>query len=413
MIGEAGAETVDGVHPPRRPRKSAALHVARTVCRRAERKVIALGSEVDIPPIVVIYLNRLSDLLFVLARVAFNRRAGPPPVTWSCRPRCREVTRAHHHQLLSMDTHTVSLSTYRVEIVEHGSLDRAGEVGAPRRHLRSATPSSQTATWARSTLRAWLASFGRRAHRRPHDRQAGERHKTRESLVAPHRRAARRLEYGRDTTVIALGGGVVGDLAGFVAATFMRGIPVVEFPTSLLAMINASVGGKTGVDTSAGKNLVGAFHPPGRGGGRSDRALHASRESRGAPGLAEAIKHGMIADSDYFDRVGPAWLPTLLSEPSGGMLELITVGIEIKADVVGRIQREGGVRKTLNFGHTLRPRHREQRSGYQRTARQGGRGRDGLRERRWRNDSEVSPRRKQRLRISATIGQDHDTLRPR
>ena len=179
----------------------------------------------------------------------------------------------------------------------------------------------------------------------------GERHKTRESWarLTDELLAA---GFGRDSTVVALGGGVVGDLAGFVAATFMRGIPVVQLPTTLLAMIDSSVGGKTGVDTPAGKNLVGAFHPPSLV--LSDpSALATLPPEQLRSGLAEAIKHGVIADERYFERV-VADLPTLLAQPSGpGMLGLISRSVEIKADVVARDEREGGLRKTLNFGHTL------------------------------------------------------------
>jgi len=179
----------------------------------------------------------------------------------------------------------------------------------------------------------------------------GERHKTRESWarLTDELLAA---GFGRDSTVVALGGGVVGDLAGFVAATFMRGIPVVQLPTTLLAMIDSSVGGKTGVDTPAGKNLVGAFHPPSLV--ISDPAALATLPPEQLrSGLAEAIKHGVIADERYFERV-VADLPTLLAQPSGpGMLGLISRSVEIKADVVARDEREGGLRKTLNFGHTL------------------------------------------------------------
>ena len=110
-------------------------------------------------------------------------------------------------------------------------------------------------------------------------------------------------ECGRDTTLVALGGGVVGDLTGFVAATFMRGIPYVQVPTSLLAMVDASVGGKTGVDTAEGKNMVGAFHQPAAVlvdplvlGTLPPRHLRA--------GLAEVIKHGVIADAGYLELVG-------------------------------------------------------------------------------------------------------------
>jgi 3-dehydroquinate synthase len=121
--------------------------------------------------------------------------------------------------------------------------------------------------------------------------------------------------YVRDSAVIALGGGVVGDLAGFVAATFMRGIPVVQVPTTLVAMVDASIGGKTAVDTFAGKNLVGAFHPPAAV--LIDPQLLATlplRELRA--GFAEIIKHGVIADEPYLFRVATS-ASELLSEDQG------------------------------------------------------------------------------------------------
>ena len=160
--------------------------------------------------------------------------------------------------------------------------------------------------------------------------------------------------YGRDSAVIALGGGVVGDLAGFVAATFMRGIPVVQVPTTLVAMVDASIGGKTAVDTFAGKNLVGAFHPPAAV--LIDPQLLATlplRELRA--GFAEIIKHGVIADEPYLFQVASS-ASDLLS-PGGAMsdrmVSLIVRSVEIKADVVSRDEREEGLRKVLNFGHTI------------------------------------------------------------
>lgn len=180
---------------------------------------------------------------------------------------------------------------------------------------------------------------------------AGEEHKTRESWarLTDELLAA---GFGRDTTVVALGGGVVGDLAGFVAATYMRGVPFVQVPTTLLAMIDASIGGKTGVDTPAGKNLVGAFHQPAAVIVDPD-TLATLPPTQLRAGAAEAIKHGIVADAAYFERVA-ALLPTVLSDPCGpAMRDLIAGSIAIKADVVARDAREGGVRKTLNFGHTL------------------------------------------------------------
>jgi 3-dehydroquinate synthase len=161
-------------------------------------------------------------------------------------------------------------------------------------------------------------------------------------------------KFGRDSVVIALGGGVVGDLAGFVAATFMRGIPVVQIPTTLVAMVDAAIGGKTAVDTPAGKNLVGAFHPPAAV--LVDPQLLATlplREMRA--GFAEIVKHGVIADDVYLREVASVASEVLSAGGSASdrMLSLIVRSVEIKADIVSRDEREEGLRKTLNFGHTI------------------------------------------------------------
>ncbi|MGQ0701565.1 MAG: 3-dehydroquinate synthase [Gemmatimonadales bacterium] len=159
------------------------------------------------------------------------------------------------------------------------------------------------------------------------------------------------LGFGRDSGIIALGGGVVGDLAGFVAATYLRGVPWLMVPTSLLAMVDASVGGKTGVNTRQGKNLVGAFHPPVAV--VADPAvlgtLHA--EHLGA-GLVEALKHGIVADAGYF-----AWIEEhaelLLNRNAQALTELITRSVKLKAAVVSEDERESGRRAILNAGHTV------------------------------------------------------------
>ncbi|MCA0375080.1 MAG: 3-dehydroquinate synthase [Gemmatimonadetes bacterium] len=158
---------------------------------------------------------------------------------------------------------------------------------------------------------------------------------------------------GRDTTVIALGGGVVGDLAGFVAATFMRGLPVVQVPTSLLAMVDASVGGKTAVDTPQGKNLVGAFHDPAAVVIDPDVLRTLSPDQLRA-GLAEVLKHGIIADAAYFDATLQA-LPSLSAEggAASALPALIAGSVRIKSAVVAEDVREGGLRQILNFGHTI------------------------------------------------------------
>jgi 3-dehydroquinate synthase len=180
--------------------------------------------------------------------------------------------------------------------------------------------------------------------------EPGEESKTRETW-ARLTDSLMELGFGRDSGVIALGGGVAGDLAGFVAATYMRGIPYVQVPTTLLAMLDASVGGKTGVDTPRGKNLVGAFHPPNAV--LADPRTLASlseREYRG--GLAEAVKHGLIADEAYF-----AWMEqstvALLGRDLTALTHLIRRSVEIKGEVVAGDEREAGRRAILNAGHTV------------------------------------------------------------
>jgi len=181
---------------------------------------------------------------------------------------------------------------------------------------------------------------------------AGEWNKTRETwaLLCDRMIAA---QFGRDAAVIALGGGVVGDVAGFVAATYLRGIPYVQVPTTLLAMIDSSIGGKTGVDVPAGKNLLGAFHQPRLVVADLD-ALGSLAPAQLAAGMAEAVKHGVIADREYFaflerecQTVGKQAAPPDVVE------RLVRRSVEIKAEVVAADEREAGRRAILNFGHTV------------------------------------------------------------
>jgi 3-dehydroquinate synthase len=155
----------------------------------------------------------------------------------------------------------------------------------------------------------------------------------------------------RDTTVIALGGGVVGDIAGFAAACYMRGVAFVQVPTTLLAQVDSSVGGKTGVNHSQGKNLIGAFHQP--------QVVLIDTASLGTlpkrelrAGLAEVIKHGVIADTDFF-----AWLEqniaALLALETDAVAHAVQRSCEIKAEIVAEDERESGRRAILNFGHTF------------------------------------------------------------
>ena len=182
---------------------------------------------------------------------------------------------------------------------------------------------------------------------------AGETNKTRDTWARLTDQMLAK-NYGRDSAVIAVGGGVVGDLAGFVAGTFMRGIPVVQVPTTLMAMVDASIGGKTAVDTPAGKNLVGVFHFPAAV--IVDPQVLATlplREMRA--GFAEIVKHGVIANESYLREVAGSAQQLLGKEgpDSDTMLSVIVRSIEIKADIVSRDEREDGLRKTLNFGHTI------------------------------------------------------------
>jgi 3-dehydroquinate synthase len=178
----------------------------------------------------------------------------------------------------------------------------------------------------------------------------GEANKTRESWAHLSDRLLG-AGFGRDSALLALGGGVTGDLAGFVAATYMRGLPLVQVPTTLLAMIDSSVGGKTGVDTPAGKNLVGAFLQP-RLVVADPEVLRTLPPAELRAGLAEAVKHGAIADAGYFAAIADA-LPALLALEPGALARLVVRSVEIKAAVVARDEREAGPRKMLNFGHTL------------------------------------------------------------
>jgi 3-dehydroquinate synthase len=189
---------------------------------------------------------------------------------------------------------------------------------------------------------------------------AGEQSKTRESWARLTDAMVQR-RYGRDSGIVALGGGVTGDLAGFVAATYMRGVPHLQVPTTLLAMVDASVGGKTAVNTPAGKNLVGAFFPP-VAVVADPVVLRTLPDSAFRGGLAEAVKHGLIADREYFE-----WMETqvdrLLARDVSILTHLVRRSVEIKAEVVSADEREAGRRAILNAGHTV-AHGLEQLSGY-------------------------------------------------
>jgi len=161
------------------------------------------------------------------------------------------------------------------------------------------------------------------------------------------------LKHGleRGAPAVALGGGVTGDATGFAAATYLRGVPFVQCPTTLLAMVDASVGGKVGVNVPEGKNLVGAFYQP-RVIVMDPELLRSLPARELAAGLAECIKHGAIRDASLCDWMLEV-MPRLRSLDSEALIELVRRNVEIKADVVRADEREAGVRAHLNFGHTF------------------------------------------------------------
>lgn len=179
---------------------------------------------------------------------------------------------------------------------------------------------------------------------------AGESSKCWEQLDAIHDRMLE-AHLDRKSLVVALGGGVVGDLAGFAAASFQRGIDFVQVPTSLLAQVDSSVGGKTGINHRRGKNMVGAFHQP-RLVVADTGVLRTLPPRELAAGLAEVIKHGAIADRTYLEQVA-ADMPALLACDPDALARAILVSMRIKAGVVVADEREAGVRAHLNFGHTF------------------------------------------------------------
>ncbi len=179
---------------------------------------------------------------------------------------------------------------------------------------------------------------------------AGEPSKTRETWATLSDQLLS-AGYGRDTAIIALGGGVAGDVAGFVAATYLRGVPFVQVPTTLLAMVDASIGGKTGLDTPAGKNLIGAFHPPAAV--IADPLVLSTLPDRDYnSGMAEVIKHGLVAHAGYL-----AWLDTnadaILTRDPATLTDLVHRSVRIKASIAAADERESGPRAVLNAGHTV------------------------------------------------------------
>jgi 3-dehydroquinate synthase len=179
---------------------------------------------------------------------------------------------------------------------------------------------------------------------------AGEESKSLESYA---RTAEEILALGvdRKTVILALGGGVVGDLAGFLAATLLRGIDFIQIPTTLLAQVDSSVGGKTGIDSAHGKNLIGAFHQPLLVVADTDTLTTLpSRELKA--GYAEVVKYGLLGDRDFFDWLDENGADVLQGDPAA-QIHAIATCCKAKADIVAADEREGGQRALLNLGHTF------------------------------------------------------------
>lgn len=182
--------------------------------------------------------------------------------------------------------------------------------------------------------------------------EAGEKSKTMETLSMVLERAAS-AGLTRGDVIVALGGGVVGDVAGLAAATYMRGVALIQVPTSLLAMVDSSVGGKTALNLGAGKNLAGAFWQP-RAVLADVGCLGTLSDAQFADGCGEVVKHAMIADADLFAELESTPLtPELLKRDLSRVAWLVARNIDIKRAVVEADEREGGLRKLLNFGHSI------------------------------------------------------------
>jgi len=178
----------------------------------------------------------------------------------------------------------------------------------------------------------------------------GERAKTAPSLARSWNALAA-AKIGRDGGVIALGGGSVGDLAGFAAATYLRGVRLAQVPTTLLAMVDSSIGGKTGIDLAQGKNLAGAFHQPDAV--LADPAVLGSLPRRErSSGLAEIVKSAFLVDRDSVTQIERS-VAAVLDGDLGPTLGAIALAVDVKAGIVATDEREAGLRELLNFGHTL------------------------------------------------------------
>lgn len=249
--------------------------------------------------------------------------------------------------LLRIPVKTASLS-YEV-LVERGLLRQSasalGDLLAPAARVFVVTSKPVRKHWGKALVKS-LAGHSCEVLNMPD----GERAKRLQQL---ERLAEKLVKSGADrqSVIVALGGGVVGDVGGFLASIFMRGIPVVQVPTTLVAQVDSAIGGKTGVNLVSGKNLLGTFHQPSRVLVDPD-VLSTLPEREYRSGLFEAMKYGVIRDPAIFELMETR-RDDLLARDSKVLEKLIAACIRVKADVVSADEREGGVRRILNFGHTI------------------------------------------------------------
>jgi 3-dehydroquinate synthase len=246
-----------------------------------------------------------------------------------------------------MPAYAVQTAAQRYEaIVERGVLDRlAASIPAGRGKIFVVTTED---VWALHGARVEAALGGRRWQRINFPGS-----EERKRLASVEEMAEQMVQGGgdRSSLVVAFGGGIVNDLGGFLAAIFMRGVPVIQIPTTLLAQVDAAVGGKTGANLVSGKNLVGAFHQPLAV--LTDPAVLATlpeREYRA--GLFEVIKHGIIRSEPLF-RLMQRERERVLAREAGAVDTMVAESVRIKCEVVSADERESGLRRILNFGHTV------------------------------------------------------------
>jgi 3-dehydroquinate synthase len=230
-----------------------------------------------------------------------------------------------------------------------GLLKRLGRAVAPLGTFSSIHVLTSQKVW-KALGKTILDGFSRRVRPQVHLLDDAESAKTL-GTVEKATRALVRAGADRHALVIAVGGGVVGDVAGFVAASYLRGVSLVQVPTTLVAQVDSSVGGKTGVNLPEGKNLVGAFYPA-RLVIVDPDALNTLPEREFRGGLAEVIKYGVIGDPKLFSFLETK-MDLLLARQTKALRHIIHRSIQIKAEVVSKDERESGLREILNFGHTF------------------------------------------------------------